>query len=124
MAGEVWDWPNQQVVREDLTGPGFDTPVDSPTGAIITYGHNGLSYEFLLRLSSGGPVTGHGTVDWEFGDGSFAPDVDSTVPAGHVYLTHGTYSVRARIGQAVRSLTLVTDPAATLLPAPTPEPQV
>jgi len=26
-ASGVWDWPNQQVVREDSSGPGIDTGV-------------------------------------------------------------------------------------------------
>jgi hypothetical protein len=25
MSGTVWDWPNQQVVRADHSGPGVDT---------------------------------------------------------------------------------------------------
>lgn len=123
MAGEVWDWPNQQVVRSDETGPGWDTPVDSPTGAYITFGHAGLNYEFLLLTSGNDPVSGHGTVDWEFGDGATATGLDSTVPATHTYAAEGTYSVRARIGQAVRSMTVDTDTRVLLLPSPTPEPQ-
>lgn len=32
MPGEVWSWPNQQVVRADESGPGTDTPPLFPPG--------------------------------------------------------------------------------------------
>jgi hypothetical protein len=28
--GALWDWPNQQVVREDQSGPGVDDGDDKP----------------------------------------------------------------------------------------------
>jgi len=32
-SGGVWDWPNQQTVREDASGPGVDTTPGAATEA-------------------------------------------------------------------------------------------
>lgn len=49
-----WDWPNQQVVREDESGPGVDTPPQM---------------ESHWRISSAATVpTVNGTVAFESGD--------------------------------------------------------
>lgn len=111
-AGDQWDWPNQQVVRPDESGPGSDTPRDASFEAVITHGHAGLSYEFLLKLITGDPVTGHGPADWDFGDGGTQLDVETDQRAAHTYAAEGTYTVTATVGTSSVSTTIATDGAA------------
>jgi hypothetical protein len=107
MAGEVWDWPNEQVVRVDGSGPGINTPTGLPSDVVVTYSHDGRSYEFLLKTTGGAPVLGR-TVIWEYGDGStWSPGMASHVPVGKTYAAAGTYAVRAHVDTMTRSLRLV-----------------
>jgi len=103
----VWDWPNQQLVRADHSGPGMNTPPGLPTDVIVTYGHAGLDYEFLLVSTGGDAVSG--VVDWEFGDGATADDVPATAPAAHTYAAAGAVTVRAVIGTVSRSATVTVE---------------
>lgn len=114
MAGEVWDWPNQQVVRGAGSGPGVDTP--NP-GYFITYGHAGLAYEFLAVRDDAAPIVE--SVDWEFGDGATATVAGAT-PATHTYAAAGPVVVRAsRSGrQAVLGVTVEALGDASLDPEP------
>ena len=98
----IWDWPNQQAVRPDHSGPGMNTPPGIPSDVQITYGHAGLSYEFLLLTTAGEPVTGQ--VNWDFGDGANAIRVDAAVPVAHTYATPGMVNVKAFANDRVRNL--------------------
>ena len=102
---DVWDWPNQQVVRADESGPGLDTPPGLPTDVVITYGHAGRSYEFQLKRADGSQVIPTVAVIWDFGDGTVTSSgINSSNPAAHTYEARGTYAVQAHVDTMTRSL--------------------
>jgi len=59
----------------------------------ITYGHAGMSYEFMVKHLDGTEVISV-PVEWDFGDG----DSDTVIgdqPAAHTYAAPGHYEVTA-----------------------------
>ena len=103
---EIPDWPNQQLVRGDHSGPGMNTPPGLDSDAVITYGPDGLNYEFMLRTVAGEVITGTRAVEWDFGDGHTAKGVKVGVPATNTYAAPGNYTVSSSYADRTRLLAL------------------
>jgi PKD repeat protein len=110
VAGQIWDWPNQEVVRADESGPGLDTPPGLASDVVITYGHAGRDYEFQLKRSNGDSVMPPVGVIWDFGDGHVTSSaINSANPTGHTYDAAGTMAVQAHVDAMTRSVAVVVE---------------